>query len=359
MTTRAKVFVSAFVVAGISALALYFHTSTSTTPTLKTATRTGIVWNRIALRHTKAGHPESALRAQAIIDELQNQKLLRALISVSPRPATEGELARVHSKSYVAQVKSWSQSQEPYLQHEKWSPYHSHFVWESALTAAGGLLDLVTAVADGKLRNGFAIIRPPGHHASHDKGMGFCIFNNIAVAAADLRATHHFERIAIVDVDAHHGNGTQEIFKNESQTLYISLHQADFYPYSGNESFGSILNIPMTFQSGDAAYRARFENVVLPKLLAFRPQFILVSSGYDGHWLDPMSNLGLTLNGYAWISQQLVQVADTVSGGRIVFALEGGYDLDAIANGAANTVKALLGRHDFLDPLGPPPFQER
>jgi acetoin utilization deacetylase AcuC-like enzyme len=318
--------------------------------------RTGLVWNEIAMSHTQVGHPESALRVRAIVDELKKKDLWSKLRKVPARAAMDDELLLVHSEDYIEKVKKWSASSETYLDREKWSPYRSPYVLESARTAAGGLIDLVNAVAEGKVKNGFALVRPPGHHALRSHGMGFCIFNNVAIAAKSVRKNHSFKRIAIVDIDAHHGNGTQSIFENDPDTLYVSFHQAGFFPYTGNESKGSAINLPMGFQSHDRAYQKRFESVVAPALMGFQPDLILVSAGYDGHWMDYMSNLGLTLDGYAWLSQQLIQLAEKTSHGRIVFTLEGGYELDAVAGGVANTIRALLGHNDFQDPIGPPPF---
>ena len=323
---------------------------------LPSSTATGFACNYVSLQHTKLGHPESASRTQVILNQLKRENLLRSLVRLTGRAATLEELTLVHTPEYVQQIQDWAKNGETYLYREKWAPYRSAHVWESATTAAGSLIDLVTAVAEGRLRNGFALLRPPGHHATRDHGMGFCIFNNVALATQYLHRHRGIDRVAIVDLDAHHGNGTESIFKDDPRTLYVSLHQGGFYPYSGDVSTENILNLPLPFQARDSLYKKKMEEFVLPRLEDFHPQMILVSMGYDGHWLDSMSNLGLTLQGYAWLSQRLVQAANSLAQGKIVFALEGGYDLDALSIGAANTVKALLGRDDFMDPLGEPPF---
>ncbi len=324
---------------------------------------TGIVWNEIEQLHDLPGSPDSPSRTTAIIRRLKEQDLWRQLGQIPPRAATRQELEYVHSREYVDRVERWARGGTQPLSREKYAPYFSPVVFDAAKSAAGSLIDLSLAVASGRFKNGFAIIRPPGHHAGRDFAKGYCIFNNVAIATEALFRERHFKRIAIVDFDAHHGNGTDAIFHSDSRVLYISMHEKDFWPYSGNEiggekggRDGSVINIPMPVTAGDPMYFEAMQKTVIPAVVAFQPELIFVSAGYDGHWTDYMASLGITLSGFAQISRQLVRVAEDVSGGKIVFALEGGYDREALAYGATNSIKALLGRNDFLDPIGPPSF---
>jgi acetoin utilization deacetylase AcuC-like enzyme len=227
------------------------------------------------------------------------------------------------------------------------------------------LIDLTLAVIDGQLKNGFALIRPPGHHALPDRAMGFCIFNNVAIAAKAAQLQRDLERVAIVDFDVHHGNGTQAIFEKDPSILYTSSHQYPHYPGTGSlkeighgKGKGTIINFPLPAGVGDEGFPAIYNEILIPAMRRFKPQIIIVSAGYDCHWSDPLAGLGLSLTGMAWISQTLVNLAEELCTGKIVFALEGGYNLDVLRIGVANSIKALLGRDDFTDPWGKSPRRE-
>lgn len=326
------------------------------------ALSTGYVYDPIFLKHTQRGHPESAQRLEAIMQELESSGLLASLQHVPSRAATPDELSYVHPSSYIEQVKAISQSGGGYLDPDTYTNSHTY---DAAVVAAGSLIDLTLDVIDGKLKNGFGFVRPPGHHALPNRGMGFCIFSNVAIAAKAAQRKRGIDRVAIVDFDVHHGNGTQAVFEEDPSVLYVSSHQYPHYPGTGTlreigrgKGTGTIINFPLPAGVGDEGFQAIYNEVLIPAMRRFKPQLIIVSAGYDCHWSDPLASLGLSLTGMAWISQTLVNLAEDLTGGKIVFALEGGYNLDVLSVGVANSVKALLGRDDFSDPPGESPRRE-
>lgn len=318
--------------------------------------RTAIVYNPISLNHTRPGEPESALRIQAILKELKSQNMWSQVNHIEARKATEDEIQLVHDKEYISSVKRSGNTQKNnYLNHDKWSPYGSKYVYESALTAVGGLIDLSEAVARKEFENGFAIVRPPGHHALRNKAMGYCVFNNIAIATKNLLNKKLARKILIFDIDAHHGNGLEDVFKNSTEVFYVSLHQKWIFPYSGDQNTANIRNLNLKFLETEENYKKEFEIALAETVESFKPDFIFVSAGYDAHWRDYMSNLGLSSLGHAWLSEKLVAAAARYSDNKIVFSLEGGYDLEALSLGVTNSIKALMHRNDFTDPIGPAP----
>jgi acetoin utilization deacetylase AcuC-like enzyme len=217
--------------------------------------------------------------------------------------------------------------------------------WSAVLRSVGATLAATDAVMSGDLDNAFCAVRPPGHHAERDRAMGFCVFNNIAVAALHARVVHGVERIAVVDFDVHHGNGTEAMFASDEDLLYISSHQWPLYPGTGNprdRGLGNILNLGLRPGSGSAEFRAAMSETALPLLEAFRPGLVLVSAGFDGHADDPLAELDLLEADYAWITERLVAVAAASCQGRLVSTLEGGYNLRALATSAAAHVRALM-----------------
>jgi len=330
--------------------AFYFFSASNTKHS------TAIIWNPISQQHTMEGQPENANRVRYIIEELKHQKLWNKVAVLQAREATDAELSLAHSKTYINRVKQWAEEQkDKYLTAEKWSPYNGPHSAISASTAAGGLIQLTEAVAKNEYKNGFAIIRPPGHHATSEKGMGYCIYNNISIASLNLLNKKLASRILIVDMDAHHGNGIEEILKGRSDVMYMSFHQQWMFPYTGEKSFENIQNYNLKFLMPENFHLDLFNIEVTRVAQNFKPDFILVSAGYDSHWRDFMSNLGLSTNAHALMSQKLIALADEYSAGKIVFSLEGGYDLEALANGVSNSIKALLKRDDFIDTIGKAP----
>ena len=317
---------------------------------------TGYVYDPIFLEHTQPGHPESARRLKAVMAELESSGLLRLLAQVPSRAATLEELTYAHARSYVERVQRFSQMGGGYLDPDT---YANDRTFDAATVAAGSLVDLLSAVIDGRLRNGFALVRPPGHHATRDKAMGFCIFNNVAIAALAARSRPGVERVAIVDFDVHHGNGTQSILEDDPNALYVSTHQYPFYPGTGGayetgrgRGNGTTVNLPLPALVGDEGFKVVYSEILVPVLRRFQPHLILVSAGYDAHWCDPLAGLGLSLTGYAWICDALLNLAEELSAGKIVFSLEGGYDLDVLTAGVANSIRLLLGRTNVDDELG-------
>jgi acetoin utilization deacetylase AcuC-like enzyme len=318
---------------------------------------TGYVYDPVFLKHTKRGHPENGDRLKAIMAELEETGLLDELHHVRSRAATMEELAVIHDASYIAQVKAMSKAGGGYLDMDT---YVTADTYDAASTAAGSTVDLTLDVINGKLNNGFALVRPPGHHALSFQGMGFCVFNNIVLAAKMAQQKAGIERVAIIDFDVHHGNGTQPMTESDPNILFISTHQYPFYPGTGgvyeagrDAGEGYTLNLPLRVGVDDNGFMELYNELIGPSLRRFKPELILVSAGYDAHWKDPLAGLALSLAGYAWIARTLVSLADELCGGKIVFVLEGGYDLTVQRVGVANTFKALLGRDDFTDPEGP------
>jgi acetoin utilization deacetylase AcuC-like enzyme len=322
---------------------------------LKSGT-TGYVFDPLFLKHTLADHPENDERLRAILAELEDSGLIQTLRQTETHMAKEDELSCVHQAGYIDQVKKQCR-QSRYLDPDT---YTNPFTYEAASRAAGSLIDLTVEVIYGTLRNGFALLRPPGHHALPDRAMGFCVFNNEAIAVRVAQKTGKLTRVAIVDFDVHHGNGTQVIFDDDPEVLYISSHSYPYYPGTGGvyeigtgTGRGSIVNLPLRAHTGDEGIKRIYSQIVIPMLQRFHPQLILVSAGYDGHWADPLGNLDITTTGLAWISRLLVESADELCDGKIVFSLSGGYNLTALATGVANSIRALLGEKNFQDKLGP------
>ena len=320
--------------------------------------KVGYVYHPIYLKHDTGNHPENARRLEAIISHLEETELINQLIPVEPRPATVEELALVHEKQYIAHIKEVGMRGGGWLDPDTAMSPGSY---DAALYAVGGTIKAAEAVINGELNSAFALVRPPGHHATSRSAMGFCIFNNIAIAAKYALSKHKLEKILIIDFDVHHGNGTQEAFYDNPQVLYISTHQYPHYPGTGSiEEIGSGIargtkvNIPLPAGSGDAEYQQVFEQIIVPIVKRFSPQLILVSAGYDLHWSDQLAMMQVTTTGFAQMTKIIKELADELCGGKMVFGLEGGYNLTALATSVKATFDVLLGNSDIDDPLGQP-----
>jgi len=323
---------------------------------------TGYVYDPIFLKHTYPGHPEGAQRLKAIHQALEQAGLWSALQQLSSRAATEDELSYIHPLAYQNRVKFLSQRGGGFLDPDTYTTAASY---QAAAAAAGSLIDLSMAVVDGRLHNGFALVRPPGHHATIDQGMGFCLFSNVAIAAKAVQQQGGVERVAIIDFDVHHGNGTQDALYEDPDVLFFSTHQYPYYPGTGRadelgwgKARGTTVNFPLPVGVGDEGFKQLYQEILVPILRRFQPQLILVSAGYDAHWDDPLAQLGLTLTGLAWISQTLIALANEICQGKIVFSLEGGYNLEVLGHGVSNSIRALLNQTDFTDPIGQSPWPE-
>ena len=305
------------------------------------------MWDDRCLLHDNGpGHPERPQRLVAIRDRLERGGTLDRLRAIAPEPAPLAALAAVHDPAYVEAMRR-ACGRAPVRLDPDTSV--SEGSWDAALLSAGGGLAAVDAVFDGRARAAFVATRPPGHHAERDVAMGFCLFNNIAVAARHAQDRHGIERVAIVDWDVHHGNGTQHIFEEDETLLYISTHQWPFYPGTGarhergrGRGLGFTLNLPLPAGSGDAVYQRAFETEVIPALERFRPGLLMVSAGFDAHERDPLAGMALTTEGYGRLTTLLRDAAATLCGGRLVSLLEGGYDLEALAASVETHLEALM-----------------
>lgn len=313
---------------------------------------TGLLYDDRYLNHDPgADHPESAGRLRSVMAHLTDLDWFRDLRNLSPRAAEIDWVLTTHSKGYLDRARSACAGGAKILDSPDVGISRESF--DTALLAAGGALELADAVIDKKIRNGFALLRPPGHHALQESAMGFCLFNNIAVTARYLQKKHGLDKIAIVDWDVHHGNGTQDTFYEDPSVLYVSLHQYPFYPGTGaahetgtGRGKGATLNCPMPEESNDFDYQEAFTDKVLPKLEAFRPEAVLISAGFDAHAKDPLGNIRLTADCFSWMTLRLMEIAEKHAGGRILSMLEGGYDLQALPLCVEKHLAALSGRGD-------------
>ena len=316
------------------------------------------------VEHDLPDHTENHLRIAAISRLLQQDGILERFLSIEATPVDPARLALVHDPEYVRLIEEYADQGGGYIDSDT---YMQPASYEVALEAAGGGVNLTEAVLAGRVRRGFALIRPPGHHAGPRQAEGFCIFNNIAVAARVAQAEWQLDRILIIDFDAHHGNGTQEIFYEDPGVLYFSTHQWPLYPGTGHWShtgagagIGYTANIPFPPQVGDEGYQRAFDEVLIPLAERYRPQLILVSAGYDAHWSDPLAHMRLSIAGYAAMVQRLIDMADTLCQGRIAMMLEGGYDFDVLAHSVLTTFRLIENPQAAIsDPLGPASGPER
>jgi acetoin utilization deacetylase AcuC-like enzyme len=308
---------------------------------------TGIVYDDIFLEHGDPYHPESAARLEAITARLAEVGLHERMTELPTRAAQVEEICWLHDDDYVADLRAICDAGGGALDLDTIA---TEATYEAALVAAGSCIDAARAVVRGEVNNAFCLVRPPGHHSLPHRGMGFCFFNNIALAAEAL-TRDGLSRVAIVDYDCHHGNGTQEMFYHRGDVLYISLHQHPLYPGTGSidevgvdEGAGTNLNLPLLPQAQDAHYARAFAEVVLPALAQYQPQAILISAGYDGHFMEPLAQMSLTAGGFHAMTRSLVEAAQELCEGHVTAVLEGGYHLEfGLPESAEATARALLG----------------
>lgn len=303
-------------------------------------------------------HPEFPGRIEAVWHKLAATGLDQRLQAVDVQPLGTKALLSVHTPDHL-DLLAWVSDQGKTVLIDS-DTYALPASYEVARLAAGATVQVVDTVMRGDADNGLVVVRPPGHHAKPERAMGFCLLNNVALAARMAQQRHGIGRVLIVDYDVHHGNGTQDAFYDDPGVLFISIHQSPFYPGTGHlhergrgAGRGSTINIPLSARHGDASYRAIFEQIVWPAARRFQPQLILVSAGFDAHWHDPLAHMRLTLPGYQHLTRELMRMADALCGGKIVFLMEGGYDLEALSSGICNVAYALLGDDTLLDPYGP------
>ncbi len=292
---------------------------------------------------TGQGHPERPARLKAVLSALGEEEF-QALERREPPLASREQIARVHSEAYYDQVLA------AIPEHGRRGLDADTIVSpgsrEAALRAAGAVCAAVDAVMSGEARNAFCAVRPPGHHAEPERAMGFCLFNSVAVGALQARAVHRAHRVAVVDFDVHHGNGTQAMFWDDPDLLFASTHQMPLYPGTGSPAetgcANNILNLPLHPMDGSGAFRAAMSQTLLPRLARFQPDLILISAGFDAHESDPLAGLRFHAEDFGWATTEIMRVAESACGGRVVSSLEGGYDLEALAVSAAAHVRALL-----------------
>lgn len=329
-------------------------------PTVSIMKPTGLVRSDICLKHDMGiYHPESPERLEVLYRMLDELGMTLNLKYAKPRNATIEELCANHDPRYVDKIKCTSGCENVFLDPDTSACCDS---WDAAIAAVGGLLSLVDDVMEGKVRNGFALIRPPGHHAENRRAMGFCLFNNIALAAHYALNHYHLERIAIVDWDLHHGNGTQSAFYEDPRVLFISTHQYPHYPGTGGirevghgVGEGYTINVPLPSGCGNAEYITVFHRLVCPLLEAYQPQLILVSAGFDAHEKDPLGGMNLTEDGYEYMVKVLMNLAYSTCGERLILVLEGGYNLGALINSVKRILYCLSAYDPSQEPLSEAP----
>lgn len=309
---------------------------------------TGLISHDACLGHeTPLGHPECVDRLRAVLHALEREEF-QYLVRGEARRATREDLLRVHAPAFVDRILGplAEEAVREHYVHVDADTVMSAGSAEAALRAAGAVIDAVDLVADRSLDNAFCAVRPPGHHAERDKAMGFCLFNNVAVGALHARALHGLQRLAVIDFDVHHGNGTQDIAYADPAFFYASTHQWPLYPGTGSPKehgvSGNIINATLSPGSGSEAFRAILAGRILPALEVFAPDIVFISAGFDAHRADPLAELTLEEDDYAWATSEICSLARRVCGGRVVSSLEGGYDLAALARSAAVHVRALM-----------------
>lgn len=309
---------------------------------------TGYVLEKIYFEHeTGPGHPESPARLDAVkeaVKEFTNLKKIKA------RAATKEEICLIHDKAYFEQVKATQEQSFIALDPDTQTSPKS---FEAAIYAVGGVLNLIDSVFNKEIDNGFAFVRPPGHHAEKEKAMGFCLFNNIAVGAAYALKKYQLGKVLILDLDLHHGNGTQNAFYDSNKVLYISTHQYPYYPGTGSfeergegKGEGFNINLPLSPGKDDDFYNLILARIISPVVLLYKPELILVSMGFDTYYQDPLGGMKVTEQGYGFMANIISKIAEQVCGGKVIFVLEGGYNLGGIKEGTKAILKGLIAKSE-------------
>ncbi len=297
---------------------------------------TGFIYDeRFLLHDTGPAHPECSERLSVSLAHLSKQDWFNELVQIEAQQTSMDNVLAVHDEKYVKRAEEVCRSGNAFLDSMDVTVCRESY--DIALLAAGSVIALGDQLIDGKVNNGFALLRPPGHHAENGMALGFCLFNNIAILARHLQACHGLDKILIIDWDVHHGNGTQHLFEEDPSVLYISLHQFPHYPGTGNydevgigRGTGATLNCPMPAGATDAMYEQQFINQVLPKIDSFKPECILVSAGFDAHQSDPLASINLSTGFFGWMTDRLLEKAEQYCNNRMLSILEGGYDLTAL-----------------------------
>ena len=305
-----------------------------------------IISHKDCLSHIEpTGHPEQVMRLLEVVKRLKFEEFNNLIWKEAPI-ATNEQILLGHSKKYVEFIENIQKSN--HITHLDADTYFGKGSLNAAKRGVGANISAVNAVMCGDFNNAFSAIRPPGHHAETEKAMGFCIFGNVAIAAKYAIENHKLKRVAVVDFDVHHGNGTQEILWDDPNVLFVSTHQMPLWPGSGtHEEHGkhqNILNIPIQANTDGPAFRKKFDEIILPRLDSYKPEILIISAGFDAHYKDPLANIELMTEDYEWITHRLCDIADEHADGRLISSLEGGYNLAALAESVAVHVKVLMER---------------
>jgi len=336
---------------------------------------TALIYDPIFLQHlTPPNLVERPQRLEMAIKVLEALNWLEreGLVQIAPRAASEDELALVHDRAYIRQVKAFAEevatdAEQGGRQTRRFAldTYISAHSYAAAIKAAGAGLTAIDAIMNGEVDNAYCLVRPPGHHALPDEAMGFCLFNNVAIAAKYALERHGLERVMIIDYDVHHGNGTQDVFYSDPRVLYFSIHQAPFYPDTGHSDergegagLGTTINVPLPATAGYETYDPVFRQVMAHVADRFDPQLMLVSAGFDAHWNDPLGQMNLSTAGFAQLTKFIIDLAQLLCNGRLVMVQEGGYNLDVMGGCVATCVNLLLGDDAAVDSLGAGPNPE-
>lgn len=308
--------------------------------------KTGYASDPFYLKHETEPHPENPGRLTAIQNRLESSEFYNNLTPIQPRKSTAEEIGRVHDSGYVASVK---QSCTDHIRNLDADTVISYDSYNAALLSAGAGMTAIDKLVDGTIQNAFCAVRPPGHHAEQDRAMGFCLFNNVAIAARYAQKVKGLNKIFIFDWDVHHGNGTQHSFYSDSSIYYASTHQYPFYPGTGagdetgtGDGLGTTLNLPMDAYSDDEDYILAVENKLIPEVQRYKPDLIIISAGFDAHKNDPLAQIQLTTDCFGEMTKMLMSVAKDVCGGRILSMLEGGYDYNALSDSVQLHIQTLL-----------------
>jgi acetoin utilization deacetylase AcuC-like enzyme len=310
--------------------------------------RTGFVYDDIYLEHkTTPGHPESPRRLTAIVERLKACGLDSELVHLTPRPAEQKWLQTIHSASYIERARRSCAEGETYL--DTGDNPISAKSYDAAVMAAGGVLTAVDAVMGGQVTNAFCCVRPPGHHAIEDQALGFCMFNNVAIGTRYVQQQYNLAKVLIVDWDVHHGNGTQAAFYEDPSVLYFSVHRYPFYPGSGTEAetgrgegLNTTINVPLPAYSEDSDYLEAFEHKLRPAALAFRPDFVFISAGFDAHENDTLGGMRVTTECFGKLTRIVKDIAERSCQGRLVSVLEGGYGMEGLAASVETHIRVLM-----------------
>jgi len=309
--------------------------------------KTGFIFHPQYLRHDTKSHPENSGRLKAIQEKIKLSKIYPHLHFPDPRRAIDDELNQNHNLDHINHVRNSCQNGEQNLDGDTVICLDS---WDAAVLSAGAGLTAIDKIISGQLDNAFAAVRPPGHHAEKDRSMGFCLFNNVAIAARYAIKKHALNRVCIFDWDVHHGNGTQNSFYSNPSIHYSSIHQYPFYPGTGDkietgtgDGLGTTLNFPLEAFSGDLIYLDIIKNKLIPVIQNFKPDLIIISAGFDAHEDDPLGQMKISSDGYREMTSMILKLAEDVCDGRLLSMLEGGYNHEALADSVLNHVDTLLG----------------